>query len=233
MTLIIAATLASYAAGWLLAVPGAVPVLNAAAGWTIMVRELRAGRARRAIALMLVWAATMGATATTVRWAGWTLPDGRDWFLRSEYRDEMLHWVRTGIGPESEPAVFVPRHAASAAVFCVAAVATGGAAAMVMGAVLTNSMGDYVGSMAGLSAHPFASSVLGWHPWAVVRIVAFVILGVLLSGVTLSRVMRFEFRLRDWRVWALAAAAMLVLDVALKWVLAPAWGELLRGIAGW
>jgi hypothetical protein len=75
--------------------------------------------------------------------------------------------------------------------------------------------------------------VLGWHPWAIVRVIAFVVLGVVLSGVLLSRVLRFPYRLADQRRWVGVSVGLLVLDVALKVVLAPAWGRLLRGVAGW
>jgi hypothetical protein len=144
----------------------------------------------------------------------------------------MLQWVRTGIGPESTPAVFIPRHLAHAGVFVVASVATAGLLSMPMGAALMNQMGEYVGAMSARSAHPIASAVLGWHPWAVVRIIGFVLIGVALSAVVLSRA-GFARGLRAEKRWLLIGVALLVLDIALKWALAPAWATILRGLAGW
>lgn len=231
MALVILATLASYAVAWLIKMPLLVPFLNAAVPWWMMARELRRGRTTRAVGVMLLWAATMGAAST---WMAYRMPDTtRALFLRSEYRDEMIAWVRTGVGDESTPAVFVPRHLGYAAVFVTASAATGGILSMPMGAALMNQMGDYVGGMAAQSAHPLASAVLGWCPWAVVRIIGFVILGVVLSGVLLSRLFHFSFALRDHRRWLVVACALLVLDIAMKWVLAPQWAPLLRGMAGW
>jgi hypothetical protein len=145
----------------------------------------------------------------------------------------MLAWVRTGVGPESDPSTFVPRHLAYAGVFSAAAVATGGALAMPMGAVLMNSMGDYVGSLARQGTNPLVLVVLGWHPWAIVRIIGFVILGVVLSGVVLSRVWHFGYSLRRQQRWIGVGVGLLAIDIALKWALAPAWSPLLRGLAGW
>ncbi len=229
-----AATSASYLVGWLLGVPLVVPILNAAVPWWLMARALRAGQTRRAVAIMLVWAMTLGAVATTMAAFGWSRTrQGGDLFLQAAYRDQMIEWVRTGAGPESEPATFVPRHLGYAAGFSVASAATGGVLSMPMGAVLMNQMGEYVGAMASRSAHPLTSAILGWHPWAIVRVTGFVMIGVVLSGVVLSRVLRFPFSLRAERRWLQAGVALLVLDILLKWALAPAWSGLLRGLAGW
>jgi hypothetical protein len=87
--------------------------------------------------------------------------------------------------------------------------------------------------MVATSSHPPASAILGWHPWAVIRIIAFVMIGVVLSAVLLSRVMKFPYALRDERRWLQMAGALLILDIALKWALAPAWQRILKGVAGW
>jgi hypothetical protein len=234
MVLAVAGTLASYAVGWLIGLPVLMPFLNAALPWWQMARSLRLGQVRRAVAIMLVWALTMGVAATAVAALGWsrTRSNG-DLFLRSEYRDQMIDWVRTGIGPESQPGVFIPRHLAYAGVFAGTALATGGALAMPMGAVLMNQMGEYVGSMARQSAHPMTSILLGWHPWAIVRVIGFVMIGVVLSGVVLSRILTFPYSLTRHRRWLFAGAGLLALDIALKAVLAPAWGAILKGVAGW
>ena len=231
--MIILATVASYAAGWLIGVPALVPFLNAAPAWWLMAQALQRRQVNRAIAVMLLWAATLAVCATTMSAFGWTRRAGAELFLQADYKTQMLAWVRTGVGPESDPATFVPRHLAYAGVFAAAAIATGGVLAMPMGAVLMNSMGDYVGTLAAQGAHPVPLVMLGWHPWAVIRIAGFVILGVALSGVMLSRVLTFEYSLRAQQRWVGIALALLALDIALKWMLAPAWSPLLRGLAGW
>ena len=234
MLIVILATVLSYAAGWIVGVPLLLPILNAAAPWWGMAQRLRRGAARDAIALMLVWAMTMAVTATMMSAGGWTRrDDGSSLFLRSFYREQMLQWVRTGVGPESVPAEFVPTHVAHAAIFAVAAAATGGVLAMPMGAALVNQMSDYVGALAAAGPHPVAVAVLGWHPWAVVRVIGFVIIGVVLSGVALSRFWRFPYSVSSHRGWLAAGVALLALDLFLKWLLAPTWGLLLRGLVGW
>jgi hypothetical protein len=75
--------------------------------------------------------------------------------------------------------------------------------------------------------------ILGWHPWAVIRVISFVTLGVVLSAPVLSRLGKFTMDLRAARPLVMVASAGLVVDVLLKWLLAPAWQRLLLRTVGW
>ena len=231
-TILASLTLLSYAAGWAIGVPAIVPVLNTLPALAFMYAALRRGRTSQAIVLMLLWAAVMGVAATLLSY----LSPARTaaLFLNGErYAAEMMLWVRTGLGEESSPARFLPSHAAHAAAFCALSRATGSMLSMPMGAVLMNSMGHYVGELAAVSARPALTACLAWAPWSLVRIVSYVLLGVVLGGPVLSRLGRFPFRLRAHaRVLALAAGGLL-LDVVLKWLMAPVWSRLLRVVVGW
>ena len=105
---------------------------------------------------------------------------------------------------------------------------------MPMGAVLMNYMGHYVGTLAETSAHPARTMLLAWHPWAVIRVISFVVIGVVLSAPLLSRIAKFRV---DWTAsrgsapgWA---GAGLMLDILLKTLLAPTWQRLLLRAVGW
>ena len=231
-TAIVAGTVASYAVGWAIGVPILVPVLNTLVAFPFMVTALQKGRVRLAVARMLLWALTMGVAATLLSYARPTRTETL--FLRGQaYRTEMFAWVMSGRGAESSPSQFVPQHARDAAIFSTLAVATGGTLAMPMGAALMNYMGHYVGALAVISRHPLLTMVLAWHPWAVIRVVSFVTLGVLLSAPLLSRLFAFRIDWRAARPLAIAAVAGLVLDVVLKALLAPTWQRLLLRVVGW
>jgi len=229
---VVVATIASYAISLAIGVPALVPVFNTLASYPFMVLALRRGRPREAVALMIVWAVAMGGCATLVAytepWRAGAL------FLRGDaYRAEMFTWVMTGHGAESTPSQFIPQQAGHAALFIVLALGTAGALAMPMGAVLMNYMGTYVGSLAAASRHPGVAMLLGWHPWAVIRVLSFVGLGVVLSAPLLSRAVGFQVDWRFGRRVIGVAACGLVVDVALKAALAPAWQRLLLRISGW
>jgi hypothetical protein len=229
---IVLATTASYAIGWVVGIPRLVPILNTAAAFPFMLLALKRGDVRLAIARMLLWALTMGACATLLSYARPAATDSL--FIRGEaYRVEMFEWVLTGRGAESSPSQFIPEQTVHTAIFSGLALASGGLLAMPMGAVLMNYMGHYVGALAGRSARPLATMVLGWPPWSVVRVISFVILGVVLSAPVLSRLGRFRVSLRASRPLVVAACCGLIVDIALKTLLAPAWQRLLLRVVDW
>jgi hypothetical protein len=229
---IVAATCFSYALGWAIGVPVLVPFLNTAASFPFMVLALRRGDLRLAVARMLIWAVTMGVTATL--WSYARPAESGALFLRGEsYRTEMFAWVLTGQGMESSPSQFIPQHVGHAAIFSGLALATGGALAMPMGAVLMNYMGHYVGTLAAASRHPALTMVLAWHPWAVIRVISFVVIGVVLSTPLLSRVFTFRVEWIAARKLLIWACAGLVGDIVSKALLAPAWQRLLLRTVGW
>ena len=229
---IVAATLLSYAVGWAIGVPVLLPILNTLASFPFMVLALRREDLRLAVARMLCWALTMGVAATLLSYA--RPAQTGSLFLRGEsYRTEMFAWVMTGQGAESTPSQFIPQQAGHAALFSGLALATGGVAAMAMGAVLMNYMGHYVGTLAASSWRPALTMLLAWHPWAVIRVISFVVIGVVLSAPLLSRIGKFRV---DWTVarsLLLWAGAGLIADIALKTLLAPAWQRLLLRLVGW
>ena len=229
---LVAATVLSYALGWAIGVPILVPILNTAASYPFMVLALRRGDLRLAVARMLLWALTMGACAMLMSYAR---PSATaTLFLRGDaYRAEMFEWVLTGRGAESTPSQFIPQQLGQAAIFTGLAIATGGALAMPMGAVLMNYMGHYVGTLASQSRHPAVTMIFGWHPWSIIRIISFVILGVVLSVPVLSRVTSVSIDRCTARRFIIAACLGLVADIVLKTLLAPAWQRLLLRVVGW
>jgi hypothetical protein len=208
-----------------------VPILNTLASFPLMVAALRRGSLQLAVARMLLWALTMGVAATLLSYAQPAQTEAL--FLRSgDYRREMFTWVMTGRGAESTPSQFIPQQTADAALFSTLALATGGVLAMPMGAALMNYMGHYVGTLAGISRHPAETMVLGWHPWAVIRVISFVVLGVVLSAPLLSRIVGFRIDRAVARRLAIWSCAGLVADIVLKTLLAPSWQRLLLRVLG-
>jgi len=229
---IASATLVSYAIAWIVNVPVLVPILNTAASFPFMVAALRRGNLRLAVVRMLVWAMAMGVCATLLSYAR-PAETGALFLRAAAYRTEMFAWVMTGRGAESTPSAFIPQQAMHASLFSVLAILTGGVAAMPMGAVLMNYMGHYVGTLAGASARPALTMILGWHPWAVLRVASFVAIGVVLSTPLLSRGWKFAIDWTTSRRLLMWAGAGLVADVMLKTALAPAWHRLLLRVVGW
>ena len=141
----------------------------------------------------------------------------------------MFAWIHTGMGTEGSPRLFLPQHALHLAAFVVLSLLTGSALSIAMGAVLMNYMAFYVASLGRAGTPPWAVLLLGWQPWALCRVAAFTVLGVVLAQPMVRRTVS-EPPPPSWRPWVLLAAVLLVTDAILKASLAPTWGRWLHGL---
>jgi hypothetical protein len=228
IALLLGATLASYPIGLSLGWPWLLPLLNATPAYVLMVVRLRRGDRRGAVTAMLVWAATLAVVATTT-FALWPSDPGPSILHGPAYREEMFQWIRTGVGSEGSPRLFLPQHLLHLAAFVVLSLLTASSLSIFMGAVLMNYMAYYVASLA-RSGVPFATVLLlGWQPWALCRVAAFCTLGAVLAEPLLSRLAASRYEgLRAARPFLLAAGGGILADWLLKALLAPSWGLWLR-----
>lgn len=229
--LLVAGTVAAAAAGFASGQPLLLPVLCLLPAWPVMLRELAASRRARAVRAMLLWSATLG-LAMTALCLSWPARAAVVVWNGPAYADGMFDWIATGQGLESQPARFVPRHLLEAALFAGLSLLTGSLGSLLLGVLLLNFMAYYVaqvGLASGLS--PLALAV-AWHPWSLIRVASYVVLGVVLAEPLLRRVSGRGPRLAGARPWVVAALLGLGLDLALKAALAPRWGLLLRSLTG-
>lgn len=229
---VVAATALSYVAGLALGHPWLLPVLNTAPAYAAMVFLLERQRRGEAVRVVLVWAAAL-AVCGTAAFAVW--PGAVDAAVLNgpAYRDEMFAWILTGEGREGEPSRFLPQHLLHLGAFVALSVLTASAASILLGAVLMNYMAFYVASLYRAGVPPLEVVLLGWQPWALCRVAAFCILGVVLAEPLLSRLRGYKYRgLGSPRPYLLAAAVGILLDWVLKATLAPVWGRLLRPLLG-
>jgi hypothetical protein len=224
----VAATIVSYPLGLWLGNRWLLPVLNTIPAYVTMLVLLRRGRRGRAVAATLLWAATL-AVAGTLFFRFWPEAPDALVFNGPRYRDEMFHWIRTGAGSEGSLRLFLPQHLLHLVVFVALCLATASAASIFMGALLMNYMDFYVASLARAGVPGWAATLLGWQPWAICRVAAFCILGVVLSEPLLSRLAPYRYEgLRGARRFIAVAAAGILADWVLKTALAPTWGLWLR-----
>jgi hypothetical protein len=230
MAVMVVATLVSYPLGLWLGSRWLLPLLNTIPAYAAMAVLLRRGRRDRAVAAMLAWAATL-AVVGTLFFRFWPAPPDALVFNGPRYRDEMFHWIRTGQGTEGSLRLFLPQHLLHLVAFVALCLATASAASIFMGALLMNYMDFYVASLARAGVPGWAATLLGWQPWAICRVAAFCILGVVLSEPLLSRLLKYPYEgLRGARRWIYFAAAGILADWVLKATLAPAWGRWLRAL---
>lgn len=207
-----------------------LPILNAAPAWWLMARRLRAGDLSGAIRLMLIFPVALAVFGTAAL-AWWPTADGLTPLVLNgpEYREEMFGWIRTGVGSEGDWRLFLPLHITHLVGFVIVSLLTGSLVSITGGAVLTNYMNGYVASIHRADAPLWATVFFGWQPWAICRVAAFCILGVVLAEPLLSRVFRYPSQ--PWsrlRPWVLIASILILADWTLKATLAPTWGRVLN-----
>ncbi len=196
-----------------------VPFLLALVAWLPFVALLRQGRRGGAVAVVGTWAAMLmvGLPLLEMQFPGIC---GRMFPGAARYGASMLSWAVTGVGCESDPTCFLPQHLLHAGIFAVATLATGGLLGLVFASVLFGWMGAYGGGLAVISTTPTVAALASWHPWAVVRVAAYLALGVALA----EPLVRFGLPPGRPRFpWLAAGVAGLVVDVVVKMVLATTW----------
>lgn len=229
----IAGVSAAYALGLGLSAAGLgvarwlLPLLLAAPAVFTLWRWLAAGERRGALRLMLAWALAVAAigpiamalapeAAAEAVWRG------------ASYRDEMMAWLATGEGAEGDIRQFLPIHLGRLALFLPLSLMSGGALGLVMGAAMMNYMDFFVASYAAASSG--VPAALAWFPWALCRVAAFVILGVVTAEPLVRWLGRVDAPLAPGRGRLLGlAGGLLAADIALKAAFAPAWGRFLAG----
>ena len=202
----------------------------------VYTRAVRDGRARDAVLLAVTWAAaltvsTVAACARSPQAALQTI-----WHA-SAYRDEMVRWISTSRGPEGSIALFLPRVLLEYAAVWILSAATLGVAALALGSLLLGYMNGYVGWVVA-NADPavpgLTTALVAWPPWSVARVLSFILAG---TAGALWGAERFYGR-RSTETGslivrlALASAFLLLVDIGLKWWLAPIWREWLQALLG-
>lgn len=205
-----------------------VPLLSAALFHPLWSRAVASGDLRRAIVLAQLWA--LACSIVTIVLVARTGDTYREVLWNAEkYRAEMFHWVRTGVGEESEPARFLPLHAAHFLAFAALSLISFGFLGLALGAALLHYMNFYVGSLVAAAAQPWGMALLGWPPYAIVRVIGFVTVATALTAFAFHRFRGVELDVKKIRRHLILGVVLVVADAVIKTLVAPSWGELLRG----
>lgn len=208
-----------------------LPVLPAA---IVYARAIAARDGSRAVVIALAWAAAF--TLSTVA-AATARPDAavHSIWHAGEFRDEMVRWIGTGVGPEGNIHLFLPRVLLEFALVLLLSAASLGVAGLVLGALLLGYMNGYVGWVAANAdpkVGPLAAALIAWPPWSIVRVVAFICAGTAAALWGYPRLLARTAPRGPFARLLAAAVLLLALDIFLKWWLAPIWRDWLRAILG-
>jgi hypothetical protein len=206
----------------------ALPLLAPLTLYPAFVERVRRGDHGTAWLLGMVWAVLLsaGVIGLAELWPG---SAGGGILHGDAYRQQMLTWVSTGVGPENDWRQFVPIHLEHLLLFVALTWASGAYLGLVLGAILVDYMSYFVAGYGLAGGHPIAGAIVAWVPWSVLRVMSFVLLGCLFARPLLLR-QPWPFGRRERQLMGVAAAG-LAADIALKAVLAPTYGLWLRHMA--
>lgn len=230
---LLVAVVVSTALGFLVPNVWVLPALNLLSGYPVLFSLLARDQRRRAFGAMLFWALCM---AVVVVAASVYFPARahNSIYHGPQYAEEMFRWIRTGQGAEGEPLLFVPQHVIYLVVFTLLSAVSGGLLGLLMGILLMNYMSFYAAAVILASNHhgKLLAVLMSWHPWSIIRVASFVVLGVILAEPVVARVADKDFEYDTARPYFWMALGGLGLDILLKAALAPWWGLQLRHLIG-
>ncbi|HSR69979.1 MAG TPA: hypothetical protein VLU25_18775 [Acidobacteriota bacterium] len=204
-----------------------LPLLQACAFYPLFAARLFRSRWKSAVAAALLWAFWTALLVGTVSYAAPEWSSHR--ILRAQaYQEEMFTWVESGRGAEGDIRLFLPQHALHLGLFSLLCLLSLGFLGLLMGAVLMNYMSFYVGTLLGYALDMATVLAMAWPPWAMCRVAGFIFIAAALSGWAARRLGLPDLADCRLRPALAAGAALIVMDVFLKWWLAPYWQPLLK-----
>ena len=210
--------------------PWLFPILGALVPIPIFLHHVKRGYPGRATAWVLYWCLAQ----SLALWAAVALAPERTavtvW-RGPAYAAEMLTYIRTGVGAEGSPRLFLPVHARHYLLLCVISLVTVGTGGLVLGTVLLNYMNFYVATLVQSAAEPILAVAFGWPVWAILRVAGYTATGAVMADMSWRLWSRWRgresHRPLPTRLWLLGLGFAL-LDIGLKALAAPAWRSILH-----
>jgi hypothetical protein len=208
-----------------------LPCLNVLLCYPFLFGLLARDRRPRAFASMIFWAVCLGIVTVA---ASVHFPEraGNAIFHGPAYARDMFHWIRTGEGAEGNPMLFVPQHLLHFVIFCLLSAVSASLLSLLMGALLMNYMSFYVASLILASNDRLTAVLMGWHPWSIIRIFSYVLLGVILGEPLVCKLAGRDYDSSRVRPFLWIALSGLAVDILMKALLAPWWGQRLHQLIG-
>lgn len=189
--------------------------------------DVRAGHLGRAARRSLLWALLLSIlTIASVM----LCPERMQTriFHGPAYLEEMLGWVKTGIGREGDIRQFLPEHVLHLSALLVGSFVSGGALGLFLGCFLLSYMNYYVANLLLLSKTPLLTALFAWHVWSVVRVVGFVLAAIAVAKPLYGRFRSVKADLLRGKKLLVIGLTLAALDVLLKYLLADTWHAVLN-----
>jgi len=206
-----------------------LPLLNALLIFPVFLKFVRDQDRFRNILYMLSWALLLSVCVIT---ATLYFPGSvQEKIINGgAYQEEMFQWVRSGVGPEGDIHLFLPLHLRHYGLFLLLSAVSGGFISLFMGAILLNYMNFYVGMLYARTVDPATVFLFGWPPWALLRVAGFIIAAVILAELAGSKLFGYARDKKAFIRYLGISLLFILLDITLKFFLAPLWQKALNDV---
>ena len=148
------------------------------------------------------------------------------------YVAEMSSWLFGEASKEGSPSLFIPEHLTHMVIVAVSSLISCGFLALLFGTVLMNYMNYYVSVLIIMTGNPILS-VIGWHPWSVLRVISFIILGCALAWFLTSKITGSpKPRMRAVILMLMLSIILEAADIILKTTIGSIWRDLILSFFG-
>ena len=204
-----------------------LPIATTLPAAFVLYGHMKKGRPLEAVVDMLLYVFWL--TVTGMIWmyfmygrAGDVVIHGRD------YMAEMKPWLSGEASKEGTPSLFIREHLLHMVVVAVASLISVGFLALLFGTILVNYMNYYVVSLMRMSSRPLLLAVIGWHPWSVLRVIAFIILGCAFAWPLAARIGKGgKFDRRRFITMVIIAILLEIADIMIKTFIGSSWRDLI------
>jgi hypothetical protein len=180
----------------------------------------------RALSVLIVWAVVQSITVLLAADRKGVANISSLTWRAEEYKAAMFRWIETGVLPEGNAVSVLIFHLKQALLYSILALATANFLSLVLGCGLLNYMNVYVAEVIARSRTKLKASWIAWNPWSVIRVVAFLCLGVALSTPLLAYVKVIEASFPQTILWL--GISGVCLDIILKIALSREWSRRLK-----
>jgi len=209
----------------------AVPVIMVLPFYPVYLALVKRGSFGFAVVASMVWA--LACTLSTVPFVASTGDEFAPVIWNAVYyRDDMFHWIATGVGQEGSPSMYVPEHARHFAGFVLLSLLSAGFAGLCLGAALLNYMNFYVGHLFANATDPAMLLFFSWQCYAMIRVVGFITAAMGVTAMGLRIIGKCQVGNRKIRVALWVGFALVLLDGVLKWLVAPKYQKILGDAIG-
>jgi hypothetical protein len=202
--------------------PILLPVCTAAGVYYPFIREIQQSF-QAAFTLLLFWSLLQSALVLAFIFVE---PDARWIWKGREYTDSMFRWIESGDLPEGSAVQVIFFHAKQTILYVVLAIISANLVSLILGSSLLNYMNYYVAHFARRTSNPLFSIFMGWNPWSIVRVVAFLWLGVVCGSLLLRQFFPIPFHVTAGLI--LPPIIGVIVDVALKLTMGRWWSFRLK-----